>query len=646
MTLPTKENRFPGVISPRFTNAANKPNPDGSLSSPNVLTMPHVQGGGTDVNSPVQSKSVSPGGSHTKSIMNASGSSGAVISNSPEPGLKRVATVTFSDARGGQPKAGSADPESETVAGKKNAVEYGEKSPSGTPAAQAGNAERHKPAKSSPLMSAAKQATAVRPHMSDTRSTPTIADSKKINSFISREMPGSKRVPMTPRKQSVDAIEKGSEEHPHFFVEDSLHTPSTRSRSNSTSPKPPVGFTNALFGEQDGAAGRPAEPPALEAVLEEPTGQKIAPNIPKRENAKNIDTRLPQDDGKLHILFGVTGSLAVFKVKLMIKKLEEIYGRDRVSIQVILTQSAEKFLSKRYTKKNKGLDGVQRIGSETSVDSRINSGTTPTSLSASLLHHSLENQHQKQDQEAHDNHDHSSHSIPQSSDRQAQRTPSSSNPTPATPTPALAAELPPHIQVWVDRDEWDVWEQRTDPVLHIELRRWADILVVAPLTANTLSKIALGLCDNLLTSVVRAWNPMFPIFLAPSMVSSTYNSTMTKKQLKLIKEDMPWITVFKPSEKVMGINGDIGLGGMMDGNEIVDKVVMKLGGYPQDEKEEEEEEDDDDDDDEDDSPDVKKNQKDDDQDEDDDDEDDDEDDDDEDEDDDDDDDDSNQQAAK
>lgn len=45
-----------------------------------------------------------------------------------------------------------------------------------------------------------------------------------------------------------------------------------------------------------------------------------------------------------------------------------------------------------------------------------------------------------------------------------------------------------------------------DPVVHIELRRWADALVIAPLSANTLAKLAGGLCDNLLTCVVRAWD--------------------------------------------------------------------------------------------------------------------------------------------
>ena len=182
----------------------------------------------------MQSKSVSPGSSQTKSIMNASGTSGAVISNSPEPGLKRVATVTFSDVKNNQV-------ESEAVAGKKNINE--DKSLSGTPVSQSANAERHKPAVSSPLMATSKQPIAVRPHMTETRSTPMVAEQRKINSMISREMSG-KRTPLTPNRHASDVNDKGSEEHPHFYVEDPLHTPSTRSRSNSTSPKPPVGFVN------------------------------------------------------------------------------------------------------------------------------------------------------------------------------------------------------------------------------------------------------------------------------------------------------------------------------------------------------------------------------------------------------------------
>ena len=54
-----------------------------------------------------------------------------------------------------------------------------------------------------------------------------------------------------------------------------------------------------------------------------------------------------------------------------------------------------------------------------------------------------------------------------------------------------------------DEEEWREWKVVGDPVMHIELRRWADCLVIAPLSANTLAKAAQGLCDNLLTCVVR-----------------------------------------------------------------------------------------------------------------------------------------------
>lgn len=51
-------------------------------------------------------------------------------------------------------------------------------------------------------------------------------------------------------------------------------------------------------------------------------------------------------------------------------------------------------------------------------------------------------------------------------------------------------------------------------MIHIELRRWADMLVIAPLSANTLAKIAGGLCDNLLTCVVRAWDFGKPLLVS------------------------------------------------------------------------------------------------------------------------------------
>lgn len=46
------------------------------------------------------------------------------------------------------------------------------------------------------------------------------------------------------------------------------------------------------------------------------------------------------------------------------------------------------------------------------------------------------------------------------------------------------------VEIFTDSDEWAVWSDRGDPVLHIELGKWADVFVIAPLDANTLAKIA------------------------------------------------------------------------------------------------------------------------------------------------------------
>ncbi|KAM3146011.1 hypothetical protein pb186bvf_001989 [Paramecium bursaria] len=78
------------------------------------------------------------------------------------------------------------------------------------------------------------------------------------------------------------------------------------------------------------------------------------------------------------------------------------------------------------------------------------------------------------------------------------------------------------IQALSDQDEWNQWKQKGDPVLHIDLRKWADMMIICPLSANTLAKIANGICDNLLTCVIRAWEFQDkqitkPIYVAPAM---------------------------------------------------------------------------------------------------------------------------------
>ncbi|XP_015728061.1 phosphopantothenoylcysteine decarboxylase isoform X3 [Coturnix japonica] len=80
-----------------------------------------------------------------------------------------------------------------------------------------------------------------------------------------------------------------------------------------------------------------------------------------------------------------------------------------------------------------------------------------------------------------------------------------------------------------------LWKGRSDPVLHIELRRWADLMVVAPLDANTLAKLANGICDNLLTCVIRAWDLHKPLLFCPAMNTAMWEHPITAQQVEQLK---------------------------------------------------------------------------------------------------------------
>lgn len=49
--------------------------------------------------------------------------------------------------------------------------------------------------------------------------------------------------------------------------------------------------------------------------------------------------------------------------------------------------------------------------------------------------------------------------------------------------------IPSDVIFYTDNEEWSSWKKLGDDVLHIDLRRWADVMVIAPLSANTLAKV-------------------------------------------------------------------------------------------------------------------------------------------------------------
>ncbi|XP_021285026.1 phosphopantothenoylcysteine decarboxylase-like [Herrania umbratica] len=135
------------------------------------------------------------------------------------------------------------------------------------------------------------------------------------------------------------------------------------------------------------------------------------------------------------------------------------------------------------------------------------------------------------------------------------------------------ASIPRDVSVYTDEDEWSSWKIIGDNVLHIELRRWADIMVIAPLSANTLGKIAGGLCDNLLTCIVRAWDYSKPLFVAPSMNTFMWTNPFTEKHLMSIDE--LGISLIPPVTKRLAC-GDYGNGAMAEPSLIHSTIRLFL----------------------------------------------------------------------
>ncbi|XP_024064196.1 phosphopantothenoylcysteine decarboxylase isoform X2 [Terrapene carolina triunguis] len=118
-----------------------------------------------------------------------------------------------------------------------------------------------------------------------------------------------------------------------------------------------------------------------------------------------------------------------------------------------------------------------------------------------------------------------------------------------------------------------LWKGRTDPVLHIDLRRWADLMLVAPLDANTLAKIANGICDNLLTCVIRAWDMTKPLLFCPAMNTAMWEHPITAQQVEQLK-DFGYTEI--PCVVKRLVCGDEGRGAMAEVWTIVEKVKAIL----------------------------------------------------------------------
>lgn len=148
---------------------------------------------------------------------------------------------------------------------------------------------------------------------------------------------------------------------------------------------------------------------------------------------------------------------------------------------------------------------------------------------------------------------------------------------------------------WPGRGEGRRW-QRDEDVLHIQLRRWADALLIAPLDANTLAKLANGLADNCLTCVWRAWEPLRAVVLAPAMNTLMWQHPATGRHLRQIAADMgapsaagkelgalidaingnaPRLRIVAPEDRRLAC-GDVGVGAMATPDAIMAMLQLVL----------------------------------------------------------------------
>ena len=176
--------------------------------------------------------------------------------------------------------------------------------------------------------------------------------------------------------------------------------------------------------------------------------------------------------------------------------------------------------------------------------------------------------------------------------------------SPEQPALSSLASLPNVDSVHQDEDEWiEPWTRGAE-VLHITLRRWAHILVVAPMSANTLAKVVNGMSDNLLTSVIRAWDPLglidgkkARILVAPAMNTAMWLHPITARHIRVLEEEwgvkpvngndtteggkdnatnQGWFEVLHPIQKSFAC-GDVGSGAMMEWKGIVKIVEQRQG---------------------------------------------------------------------
>ncbi len=135
-------------------------------------------------------------------------------------------------------------------------------------------------------------------------------------------------------------------------------------------------------------------------------------------------------------------------------------------------------------------------------------------------------------------------------------------------TPLTVSTLCRH-PAYGDRNFWQPVQARP---LHIELGEWAELLVMAPLTANTIAKLVHGLADNLLTNTVLA--STCPILLAPAMNTDMWEQAVVQRNWQQLLQEARYHAV-GPGAGMLACDR-VGAGRMAEPAEILPYVDSLL----------------------------------------------------------------------
>ncbi len=110
------------------------------------------------------------------------------------------------------------------------------------------------------------------------------------------------------------------------------------------------------------------------------------------------------------------------------------------------------------------------------------------------------------------------------------------------------------INMFPESKDFSQAERIETKTWHVNLGLWADAFIVAPATANTIAKIANGICDNFLLSAVLA--SKCPVLIAPAMDDDMYKNPATKRNIKILKESGYYLIDPVFGELASGLTGD------------------------------------------------------------------------------------------